>query len=121
VLETIGAFLNSTEHRPTHVFAQLGWDKEHKGTPAFLEELRKLQETTRNVSFHFVTHPRSPWKVEVDSLTSGRILDRYSPTKNVPMAWYYDGAHALSIPNVEFNNRLLNLICRDRLPYVAIN
>jgi hypothetical protein len=107
VLKTVPTLLSSS----THILAQPGWDINYKETNPFIQELHKLQQTHAQVRLYLITHPRSWWKVGFGNGTNDvKMLDWYSPTVHAPESCDSDGAHILSILNVEFNHRLLHLV-----------
>ncbi|KAL7521505.1 hypothetical protein ACHAWX_006182 [Stephanocyclus meneghinianus] len=97
----------------THVFVNLGWDRTFNHESEFSCALNKFATHHPGIKVTYMSHPRgkgaffdaAALKCSVD------VLDRYTLTKNVPRAWYWDELHVLSILNEEFNRQLIEKIC----------
>ena len=102
--------------RPTHVFAQTGWDHYMGDTPAtFGCLLERFKQENPGVHAFAISHY---WERDAKRVTrvpqhgcNASVFDRLAPSYRTPKSWYWDNKHVLSILNQEMNHQLLDHIC----------
>ena len=102
----------------THAFISLGWenlyglDQQSDFTCVMRDFERRF-----NIKLFLISHPTDiglPSEMFFDPKKfkcGANVLDRTSMTQAVPMNWYWDFVHVLSILNREFNHQMIEKLC----------
>lgn len=118
---TLWTIIPSLKPKPTHVFAQLGW--EHEFNFATQSEFSCVMKDFANkhpdIKLYLNSHPPIKGNVNNPRATFDAtklkcdidVFDRSIMTENVPQYWYYDTQHVMSILNEEYNHFMMKMIC----------
>lgn len=124
--------LNSTLHHvlpkmcpdkgECHAFVNLGWDNvfNFSSQSEFSCVIEEYEQQHPQIKLYLITSPED--KTSPKSMVSSRfntsklkckvkVLDRYTPSKNVPQEWYWNSRHVYSILNEEYNHQLMRTVC----------
>lgn len=98
----------------THAFVSMGWEDNWERISDFACIIRDFQLSYPNIRVFLIINPpiRANLTRDFDDLKCKvEIYDRDTMSKNVPTNWYWDGIHASSILNEEYNHRMIQKVC----------
>jgi hypothetical protein len=105
----------------THAFVNLGWEHLYpmEAQSDFSCVIQDFERHHPEIKVYLISHPPDTTKIsnplesfDVTKLKCDiKVLDRTSMSKNVPLSWYWDSVHVLSILNEEYNHQLVEKIC----------
>mmetsp|Transcript_5565 Transcript_5565/g.12678 ORF Transcript_5565/g.12678 Transcript_5565/m.12678 type:complete len:381 (-) Transcript_5565:129-1271(-) len=107
----------------THAFINLGWKHKFpfRAQSEFTCVMKEYMQAHPNIKLHLMSHPPKSLDIpnplkdfDANNLKCGDdvgVLDRSIVNEDVPIFWYWDSMHVLSILNEEYNHQLIKKIC----------